>query len=94
MEWLKAHGFHAVTPLQAFEALEFGKPLPSKPVSITFDDGYRDVLWHAAPVLHRLHMPAVEFVITDRIWEPTRASSPGRSSRGSSTSASRSGRTR
>jgi peptidoglycan/xylan/chitin deacetylase (PgdA/CDA1 family) len=67
MEWLKAHRFHAVTPLQAFEALEYGKPLPSKPILITFDDGYRDVLWHAAPVLHRLHMPAVEFVITDRI---------------------------
>jgi peptidoglycan/xylan/chitin deacetylase (PgdA/CDA1 family) len=67
MEWLKAHRFHAVTPLQAFEALEYGKPLPSKPVLITFDDGYRDVLWHAAPVLHRLQMPAIEFVITDRI---------------------------
>jgi peptidoglycan/xylan/chitin deacetylase (PgdA/CDA1 family) len=36
-------------------------------VLITFDDGYRDVLWQAAPVLHRLHMPAIEFVITDRI---------------------------
>ena len=34
---------------------------------ITFDDGYRDVLWHAAPVLHRLHMPATEYVITGRI---------------------------
>jgi peptidoglycan/xylan/chitin deacetylase (PgdA/CDA1 family) len=67
MEWLKAHRFHAVTPLLAFEALEYGTPLPSKPILITFDDGYRDVLWHAAPVLHRLHMPAVEFVITDRI---------------------------
>ena len=67
MEWLKAHRFHAVTPLRAFEALEYGRPLPSKPILITFDDGYRDVLWHAAPVLHRLHMPAVEFVITDRI---------------------------
>ncbi len=67
MTWLKGHGFHAVTPLQAFEAIEYGQALPNKPVLITFDDGYRDVLWHAAPVLHRLHMPAVEFVITDRI---------------------------
>ena len=70
MEWLHAHGFHAVSALQAFEALEYGRPLPSKPVLITFDDGYRDVLWHAAPVLHRLHMPAIEFVITDRISGP------------------------
>ena len=70
MAWLHAHGYHAVSALQAFEALEYGRRLPAKPVLITFDDGYRDVLWHAAPVLHRLHMPAIEFVITDRISGP------------------------
>jgi peptidoglycan/xylan/chitin deacetylase (PgdA/CDA1 family) len=68
--WLRAHGYHAVSALQAFEALEYGKRLPPKPVMITFDDGYRDVLWQAAPVLHRRHMPATEFVITDRISGP------------------------
>jgi peptidoglycan/xylan/chitin deacetylase (PgdA/CDA1 family) len=67
MEWLKSHGYHAISQLQAYRALEAGKPLPSKPVMITFDDGYRDVLWHAAPVLHRLHMPATEYVITGRV---------------------------
>ncbi len=67
MTWLHAHGYHAVSVQQAFKALEYGTRLPSKPVLITFDDGYRDVLWQAAPVLHRLHMPAIEFVITDRI---------------------------
>jgi peptidoglycan/xylan/chitin deacetylase (PgdA/CDA1 family) len=70
VEWLSAHGYHAVSQLQAFEALEYGKPLPSKPVMITFDDGYRDVLWHAAPVLHRLHMPATAYIITDRVDGP------------------------
>jgi peptidoglycan/xylan/chitin deacetylase (PgdA/CDA1 family) len=34
---------------------------------ITFDDGYRDVLWNAAPVLARLHFPATVYVITGRI---------------------------
>jgi peptidoglycan/xylan/chitin deacetylase (PgdA/CDA1 family) len=67
MEWLRSHGYHAVSQLQAYRALEEGKPLPAKPVMITFDDGYRDVLWHAAPVLHRLHMPATEYVITGRV---------------------------
>jgi peptidoglycan/xylan/chitin deacetylase (PgdA/CDA1 family) len=70
MRWLSGHGFHAVTPLELFDALERGRPLPPKPVLITFDDGYRDVLGKAAPVLHRLHMPAVAFVITDRISGP------------------------
>jgi len=67
MEWLKSHGYHAVSQLQVYGALEEGRPLPPKPVMVTFDDGYRDVLWHAAPVLHRLHMPATEYVITGRV---------------------------
>jgi peptidoglycan/xylan/chitin deacetylase (PgdA/CDA1 family) len=67
MEWLKRHGWHAVTQRQVFDALERGARLPRKPIAITFDDGYRDVLWNASPVLSRLRMPATEYVITDRI---------------------------
>lgn len=67
MEWLHRHDFHAITPRQLFDALEWGRPLPSRPVLLTFDDGYADVLYHAEPILHRLHMPAVAFVITDRV---------------------------
>jgi len=67
MEWLRSHGYHAVSQLQVYRGLEEGRPLPARPVMITFDDGYRDVLWHAAPVLHRLHMPATEYVITGRV---------------------------
>jgi len=39
-----------------------GAPLPSGAVLITFDDGYRDNLQNAAPVLHRYGYPAVQFV--------------------------------
>jgi peptidoglycan/xylan/chitin deacetylase (PgdA/CDA1 family) len=67
MRWLRSAGFHAITPGQLFAALEQGKPLPSRPVMITFDDGYRDVLWNASRELQRLHMRAVAFVITGRI---------------------------
>jgi peptidoglycan/xylan/chitin deacetylase (PgdA/CDA1 family) len=67
MRWLHAHGYHAITQMQLFAALEHGKTLPAKPVLITFDDGYRDVLANAAPVLKRLGMPATAYVITGRI---------------------------
>lgn len=67
MRWLHASGFHAITERQLFDALERGARLPPNPVLITFDDGYRDVLWNAAPVLARLHMPATAYVITGRI---------------------------
>jgi peptidoglycan/xylan/chitin deacetylase (PgdA/CDA1 family) len=67
MDWLHAQGFHAISEQDLFDALEWGRPLPPRPVLITFDDGYRDVLYDAEPILHRLHMPATTFVITDRV---------------------------
>jgi peptidoglycan/xylan/chitin deacetylase (PgdA/CDA1 family) len=67
MRWLHTAGFHAITAAQLYAGLEQGRRLPARPVLITFDDGYRDVLWNASPELERLHMPAVEFVITARI---------------------------
>lgn len=67
MRWLKEHGYHAITQLQAFDGLEHGARLPADPVLITFDDGYRDVLGNASPVLTRLGMPATAYVITDRL---------------------------
>ncbi len=39
-----------------------GAPLPKGAVLITFDDGYRDNLLNAAPVLRRHGYPAVQFV--------------------------------
>jgi peptidoglycan/xylan/chitin deacetylase (PgdA/CDA1 family) len=39
-----------------------GRPLPPGAVLITFDDGYRDNLVNAAPVLHKHGYAAVQFV--------------------------------
>jgi peptidoglycan/xylan/chitin deacetylase (PgdA/CDA1 family) len=39
-----------------------GRPLPEGAVLITFDDGYRDNLLNAAPVLQKHGHPAVQFV--------------------------------
>ena len=72
MAWLSGHGYHAVTQQQVFAAVVRGRPLPARPVLVTFDDGYRDVLVHAVPVLARLHMPATAYVITDRTGNDTR----------------------
>ncbi len=66
MSWVKRHGFHPLTQRQLFAGLEKGARLPCRPLLITFDDGYSDVLDNAAPVLRRLGMPATMYVITDR----------------------------
>ncbi len=58
MEWLSRH--YPVIPLeQAAEGVEG--------VAITFDDGYRDNLVHAAPVLRRLGFAATVFVVPGRL---------------------------
>ena len=67
MAWLHDAGYAAIGQHDLFAALELGAPLPPHPVLITFDDGYRNVLYHAAPVLHRLGMHATAYVITGRI---------------------------
>jgi peptidoglycan/xylan/chitin deacetylase (PgdA/CDA1 family) len=44
-----------------------GPPLPVGAVCLTFDDGYRDNLEHAAPVLEALGFPAAVFLVTGRM---------------------------
>jgi peptidoglycan/xylan/chitin deacetylase (PgdA/CDA1 family) len=47
-----------------------GAPLPDASVLITFDDGYRDNLEHAAPILMKYAYPAVQFVPLGYIGDP------------------------
>ena len=49
------------------EAAAGRAPLPSRPVLITFDDGYRSVSHIGAPILAAHGLPAVVFVCTDSI---------------------------
>ncbi|MDY0166857.1 MAG: glycosyltransferase [Thermoguttaceae bacterium] len=50
------------TPVSAGDVLdhvEGRRPLPPRAVLVTFDDGFRNNLTHAAPVLERLGIPAI-----------------------------------
>jgi peptidoglycan/xylan/chitin deacetylase (PgdA/CDA1 family) len=49
---------------QVVEALQTGTRLPPQAVLVTFDDGYRDFLTHAWPILCAQRIPAVLFVST------------------------------
>lgn len=53
MNWLDEYGYEAVTLEQVEAAWYHGATLPSKPVVISFDDGYRPQFTYALPELRR-----------------------------------------
>jgi peptidoglycan/xylan/chitin deacetylase (PgdA/CDA1 family) len=67
MGWLHGHGFTSITQRDLWDALLCGRRLPRRPILITFDDGYRDVFFHASPVLRRLGFRATAYVVSGRI---------------------------
>jgi peptidoglycan/xylan/chitin deacetylase (PgdA/CDA1 family) len=63
----------SVVPLEhALEGLAAGRPLPPRAVALTFDDGYRDNLDLAAPLLQDLGLPATFFLVPGLLSEDVR----------------------
>ena len=62
MDALARAGAHAVTMQQVQSAWNEGTPLPSKPVVLTFDDGYRGQVDNAMPALKRHGWPGVLYM--------------------------------
>ena len=65
VEVLAKH-FHVVRLDDVKRALD-GGPLPANPALLTFDDGYRDGLEHALPILRGAGVPATFFLATSPI---------------------------
>ena len=55
------------------EALRAGRPLPSRAVALTFDDGYEDNLRLAVPLLEELRLPATFFLVPGLLSGDVRA---------------------
>lgn len=64
MEEISRLGYHTITPDELADAIDGTKTLPTKPVLITFDDGYRDQYTEAYPVLKELGLKATFFIIS------------------------------
>ncbi|MEV7107037.1 polysaccharide deacetylase family protein [Streptomyces atroolivaceus] len=64
MEILAGRGFTPLTTAALGESWRTGRPLPPRPVLITFDDGYEGVHRHALPVLAEYGFAATVFVTT------------------------------
>lgn len=69
LRYFKAHNYTTITLRDLVYHLTIGKPLPPKPLIITFDDGYEDNYQNAFPLLRKYGFVATFFVITDFIDE-------------------------
>ncbi|AHF06079.1 polysaccharide deacetylase family protein [Desulfitobacterium metallireducens] len=67
MKWLKSQEYTTLSLEDFYQALVNNKPVPEKPILITFDDGYSDNYQSAWPILHENGFSATFFIITNSV---------------------------
>lgn len=70
LAWLRRHGYTFVSMEEAVEMVHGTRPMASKAVAVTFDDGFRDTLTHACPILEQTQVPAAVFVVVGSLGAP------------------------
>ena len=65
LSYLHDHGYTTVGLQDVVDLLSMNKPLPPRPIVLTFDDGYLDHYTEAFPLLQRYGMTGTFFVVTD-----------------------------
>ena len=64
LDWLTRRGFTFITPAHLAAYIDANAPLPRRPVLLTFDDGYGDLVDLARDVLRPRGIEALAFVVT------------------------------
>lgn len=67
MNWLKSQDYTTLSLEDFYQALADHKPIPQKPILITFDDGYSDNYQSAWPILRENGFRATFFIITNSV---------------------------
>ncbi|MGV8980481.1 polysaccharide deacetylase family protein [Clostridium sp.] len=67
MKYLKDNKYTTLTVDELYSYMQTGKLVPSKPIVITFDDGYKDNYTNAYPILKEFGLKATVFIITGTI---------------------------
>jgi len=70
MDWLKDSGYHPITAGDLYAFLKGTRGLPSKPVVLTFDDGYADFYTTALPILRSHDFRATAYIVSGFVGWP------------------------
>jgi len=63
LQYLAGAGYQTVTLADVYTRLSTGKPLPPKPIVLSFDDGYKDAYTVVAPLLQKYGFVGEFFVL-------------------------------
>ena len=70
MAYLAEEGWHPITFKDLYAYWDKGTPLPTKPVILTFDDGYQNNYTEAFPILRDFGFRAVLYVVVQTVgWD-------------------------
>jgi peptidoglycan/xylan/chitin deacetylase (PgdA/CDA1 family) len=70
LDYLKKQGYHSITLNQLLNNLYYETPLPTKPIILTFDDGYEDSYQYAYPLLQQYGYSGTFYIITGKVnWD-------------------------
>ncbi|MFT5872073.1 MAG: peptidoglycan/xylan/chitin deacetylase (PgdA/CDA1 family) [Clostridium sp.] len=67
MKYLSNNNYTTLSLDELYSYMQKGEKLPTKPIVITFDDGYKDNYTNAYPILKEFNLKATVFVITNCI---------------------------
>lgn len=69
-EWLRTNGYQPISFDTLIAAYQHNKPLPPKPVLLTFDDGYASFYDKIYPLLRLYNYPAIYALVVDWLQVP------------------------
>ena len=69
IRWLKTAGYQPISLDTLLSAMDGKAALPDKPIVLTFDDGYENLIRNAAPLLAELGWPYTVFLVSERIGQ-------------------------
>ncbi len=70
MDWLERNGYHPINLEDLNAYLTGARGLPSRPVVLTFDDGYADFFTTALPILRAHDFTSVAYVVSGFVGRP------------------------
>lgn len=63
-QWLSDNHFHPINLGQLYAAFYYGYKLPSRPIVLSFDDGYESMYTKVYPLLQKYHFQATFFIVS------------------------------